>query len=102
MTFSDAQARRQPLNPPTCEASSPKPDVKASSGRAPNVGEFRFGVRPACRPAIERDVEVSGAPNPMLARHGAVSEARQYSGRAVGSDWSCPFAAKPEVDPHDF
>ena len=40
---------------------------------------------------IERDVELAGSPNPMLARHGQASEARQYSGRLVGDDWQCPF-----------
>jgi hypothetical protein len=40
---------------------------------------------------IERDVALAGSPNPMLARHGEVSEARQYSGRAVETDWTCPF-----------
>jgi uncharacterized protein len=51
---------------------------------------------------IERDVAVAGAPNPMLSRHGETSEARQYSGRAVEAGWSCPFAAKPTVDPYDL
>ena len=41
---------------------------------------------------IERDVALAGAPNPMLARHGETSEARQYSGRAVGENWRCPFS----------
>ena len=40
---------------------------------------------------IERDIAVSGDPNPMLARHGETSEARQYSGRAVKDDWQCPY-----------
>jgi FPC/CPF motif-containing protein YcgG len=40
---------------------------------------------------IERDVALAGAPNPMLARHGEASEAAQYSGRQVPSDWTCPF-----------
>ena len=40
---------------------------------------------------IERDVALAGSPNPMLARHGQASEARQYSGRRVGADWQCPF-----------
>jgi uncharacterized protein len=40
---------------------------------------------------IERDIALAGAPNPMLARHGETSEARQYSGRAVPDDWECPF-----------
>jgi uncharacterized protein len=40
---------------------------------------------------IARDVELAGGPNPMLARHGTVSEARQYSGRPVGEAWECPF-----------
>ncbi len=40
---------------------------------------------------IDRDVAIAGAPNPMLSRHGKSSEARQYSGRAVDAQWSCPF-----------
>ena len=40
---------------------------------------------------IDRDVALAGSPNPMLARHGSVSEARQYSGRAVDAAWACPF-----------
>lgn len=41
---------------------------------------------------LERDVDYSGSVNPMLARHGSISEARQYSGREVGENWACPFA----------
>ncbi len=44
---------------------------------------------------IARDVALAGVPNPMLARHGTISEARQYSGRAVGEDWVCPFSGRP-------
>lgn len=41
---------------------------------------------------IERDVALAGSANPMLARHGTISEARQYSGRDVGEpEWVCPF-----------
>lgn len=40
---------------------------------------------------VERDCDLAGAPNPMLARFGEVSEARQYSGRLVGPEWRCPF-----------
>jgi FPC/CPF motif-containing protein YcgG len=40
---------------------------------------------------INRDVAIAGEPNPMLARHGEASEARQYSGRAVDANWKCPF-----------
>lgn len=43
---------------------------------------------------IARDVAVAGTPNPMLARHGETSEARQYSGRRVAADWIPPFRAK--------
>ncbi|MBB4002294.1 MAG: guanitoxin biosynthesis heme-dependent pre-guanitoxin N-hydroxylase GntA [Aurantimonas endophytica] len=46
---------------------------------------------------IDRDVKLAGAPNPMLARHGTISEARQYSGRAVGPEWTCPFSRKAEA-----
>ncbi len=38
-----------------------------------------------------RDRELQGSINPNLADFGAASEARQYSGRAVGADWRCPF-----------
>lgn len=38
-----------------------------------------------------RDEAVAGSRNPMLARYGESSEARQYSGRAVDPAWRCPF-----------
>ena len=38
-----------------------------------------------------RDLALSGSRNPMLAAHGTSSAANQYSGRAVGKDWGCPF-----------
>lgn len=40
---------------------------------------------------IERDVELNGSANPMLAVHGQSSEALQYSGRHIEGDWECPF-----------
>lgn len=40
---------------------------------------------------LTRDEALAGSINPMLARHGEESEARQYSGREVGEDWTCPF-----------
>jgi FPC/CPF motif-containing protein YcgG len=43
---------------------------------------------------VVRDVALAGSPNPMLARHGSVSEARQYSGRHVDNDWQCPFSGR--------
>jgi FPC/CPF motif-containing protein YcgG len=43
---------------------------------------------------LGRDMAVAGSINPMLAEHGTSSSARQYSGRAVGSDWSCPFSGR--------
>lgn len=43
---------------------------------------------------LDRDVELAGSANPMLARHGETSEARQYSGRAVDESWTCPFRDK--------
>lgn len=43
---------------------------------------------------LDRDMAVAGSVNPMLARHGEASEARQYSGRPVGDDWRCPFVAR--------
>lgn len=41
-----------------------------------------------------RDTAFQGTPNPMLSDHGTVSEAVQYSGRAVSEDWVCPFRAQ--------
>lgn len=43
---------------------------------------------------LERDKELAGDVNPMLARHGEESEARQYSGRIVGADWTCPWPGR--------
>lgn len=40
---------------------------------------------------LARDKLLAGSSNPMLARHGDASEARQYSGRTVGEDWEAPF-----------
>lgn len=40
---------------------------------------------------LVRDEALAGSRNPMLAAHGQSSEARQYSGRVVDSDWRCPF-----------
>ena len=45
---------------------------------------------------LARDTAFDGHPNPMIARHGDVSEARQYSGREVGDGWVCPFAPPEE------
>lgn len=43
---------------------------------------------------LERDLALAGSANPMIARFGETSEARQYSGRAVGADWVCPYAGR--------
>ncbi|KQM98190.1 guanitoxin biosynthesis heme-dependent pre-guanitoxin N-hydroxylase GntA [Sphingomonas sp. Leaf25] len=40
---------------------------------------------------LVRDEALAGSRNPMLERHGAASEARQYSGRVVDDRWACPF-----------
>jgi FPC/CPF motif-containing protein YcgG len=39
-----------------------------------------------------RDIALQGSPNPVLKSFGEASEARQYAGRSVSSDWHCPFA----------
>lgn len=46
---------------------------------------------------LERDEQLSGDVNPMLARHGEQSEARQYSGRIVSADWSCPWPGRSQL-----
>lgn len=43
---------------------------------------------------LSRDEALAGSVNPMLARHGDASEARQYSGRVVDEDWVCPFRGR--------
>ena len=43
---------------------------------------------------------LQGDINPMLADFGSVSEASQYSGRQVDSDWQCPFHARTARDVH--
>ncbi|QNE06128.1 guanitoxin biosynthesis heme-dependent pre-guanitoxin N-hydroxylase GntA [Croceicoccus marinus] len=48
---------------------------------------------------LDRDRELAGSINPMLARHGESSEAVQYSGRLTGSDWQCPFSDKRDAEP---
>lgn len=48
------------------------------------------------RAVRKRDEALQGSINPVLARFGEASEAIQYSGRAVGPEWRCPFhAASP-------
>jgi uncharacterized protein len=47
-----------------------------------------------------RDTDLQGAPNPMAVDHGASSEARQYSGRAVPDGWSPPFHPDPDPAGH--
>ena len=46
-----------------------------------------------------REIELQGSINPVLARYGDASEARQYSGVAVSAGWKCPFHQIPET--HD-
>ena len=41
---------------------------------------------------LARDHAFYGSVNPMVERHGDISEARKYSGREVKGDWVCPFA----------
>ncbi len=49
---------------------------------------------------LKRDERLAGSPNPMLANHGTISEARQYSGRAVENDWQCPFSGRKDMMLH--
>ncbi len=51
----------------------------------------RYG--PIQRAIRSRDLILQGSANAMLSDFGDRSEARQYSGRAVGDDWRCPFHA---------
>ena len=56
-----------------------------------------MGVYTRIRDTIrKRDLQKNGTINPMLVNFGEESEAKQYSGRAVGNDWQCPFKHKGE------
>ncbi|PTA67555.1 guanitoxin biosynthesis heme-dependent pre-guanitoxin N-hydroxylase GntA [Deinococcus arcticus] len=44
-----------------------------------------------------RELKLQGSLNPNLANHGEVTEARQYSGRAVEADWTAPFPQAPQA-----
>ncbi len=41
-----------------------------------------------------REMQLDGELNPNLADYGRHSEARQYSGRATGDGWRCPFRVR--------
>lgn len=41
-----------------------------------------------------RDIALQGSINPNLADFGSAAETRQYSGRAVEDDWTCPFRVR--------
>jgi hypothetical protein len=47
---------------------------------------------------LDRDVALAGDVNPMLARHGTMSEARQYSGRVVDPLWRCPMSQRKSAE----
>lgn len=50
------------------------------------------GIYPRLQREIRaREMTLQGSLNPNLAEFGERSEAAQYSGRAVGPDWVCPF-----------
>ncbi len=42
----------------------------------------------------DREMALQGSLNPNLSNFGERSEARQYSGRAAGPEWRCPFSRK--------
>ena len=46
---------------------------------------------------LDRDERLAGSVNPMLAKHGTISAARQYSGRAVSDGWECPFSGRSDA-----
>ena len=46
----------------------------------------------------ERDISLQGSVNPMLEDFGESSEAKQYSGKATGKEWVCPFLNNPSLN----
>jgi len=73
-------ARRAPLACLVFNFHEQFADLKASG----KYGNMQAVIR-------ARDTDLQGSLNPVLARFGDASEARQYSGRAVEEDWVCPF-----------
>jgi len=65
--------------------------------------ELRRSNRYARFQEVIRRAELSlqGAINPMLSEHGTTSEAPQYSGRQVESDWHCPFQIQQRHEPSE-
>lgn len=58
------------------------------------------GIMPRMQTTIRnRDKRLQGSQNPMLSEHGVSSEARQYSGRHVEDDWSCPLKVSDRAVP---
>jgi len=56
------------------------------------------GHYPRMRDRIrDRDEQLQGCINPMVADHGEISQARQYSGREVGPEWRAPFDAERDA-----
>ena len=41
-----------------------------------------------------RDEDECGSPNPMLAHHGEDSAAKQFSGRVIEPNWTCPLTER--------
>lgn len=67
-------------------------DQFTSLKRSSKFGNLQAAIR-------ARDTHLQGSVNPVLARFGDRSEARQYSGRAVEEDWVCPFRQRV-ASPH--
>ena len=52
-----------------------------------------MGIYTSVRDKIRsRDIDLQGFINPMLEDFGEDSQAKQYSGRAVDDNWTCPFS----------
>lgn len=51
-------------------------------------------LEPMMQKIRRRDARLQGAPNPNQRFEGVLSDALQYSGRAVDASWQCPFPAR--------
>lgn len=51
---------------------------------------------PLQRTIRRRDIRLQGATNPAVAAYGTDSEAKQYGGRVVEPDWTCPFELRSQ------
>lgn len=78
----------------------PSPAIVFNSRRQFTALRERGVFKTMSEKIMARDALYSGSKNPMFGVHGEISEARQYSGRSVSKNWTCPFLRAPYETDH--